>query len=791
MANVKSSIDAPGPVDPATGPRRLMRGPGWSNWIGLSELATPLVSVAMALGAARLFSTAAPVPRLLIVALAAHAIGTGLRRLNVGIVGALAGAGTGAVLILSWVYLGDSLTAGIPTGATWAEATREVHASFGSFRTAVAPVTPSVGFELVMAFGLYWLATFTDLATFRGRAPFQAVLPDIATFAAISIFARGLDATVAATLLTAAILIHLGCHRAATTADERWADDNPTRGTLSSVRSMLLIVGGAMLLGALATPLLPGAGTEPLVDLLKVGRGNGPVEVSNPLVGITNLLGNQSDAELFRVTSSSPHYWRITALENYDPDDGQWKTRRSYRDIDSGDELRPVGGSHNPRDQTVRVDATNVPGIWLPAPFSPRSVTSDRDLRYDPDTASIIISGAAQVPDISYEISAAIAQIDPADAPVGPTDRSAVAANYTTTAPLSPVAGQLLDDLEARQPEASQFELAQALQSTFRSEFRYSTDVDYSTAPVPIDAFLTARVGFCQQFSSAFALLARQLGIPSRIGVGFTWGEPAGTTDTGETTYIVRGRQAHAWPELYFDGLGWVPFEPTPGRGNPDSTAYGGVAAAQDGGPGAASAPGVTTTTVATTSPGATPGGGATTLTPTTTIPRSSTEPAVTDPRRVDAPPTDDTPWWLRSLIIAGILAVVAAAVIAIWVTAVAARAAQRRSAATTSGARVALAWETAVGWLADAGVHRRAWETPDEFSTRVDVESALGPNQVSALRQLAILETTRVHSPIELTDEQRAAAEDASTAIGATVNASLSRWSRYLRQLGIRRTEQ
>ena len=68
-----------------------------------------------------------------------------------------------------------------------------------------------------------------------------------------------------------------------------------------------------------------------------------------------------------------------------------------------------------------------------------------------------------------------------------------------------------------------------------------------------------ARVGTSEQFATAFALLARNAGLPTRIVVGFRPGEPQ---DDG--TMVVRGRDALAWPEVYFDRLGWVPFSPTP-----------------------------------------------------------------------------------------------------------------------------------------------------------------------------------------------------------------------------------
>jgi transglutaminase-like putative cysteine protease len=78
----------------------------------------------------------------------------------------------------------------------------------------------------------------------------------------------------------------------------------------------------------------------------------------------------------------------------------------------------------------------------------------------------------------------------------------------------------------------------------------------------PIAAFLrTTRVGSCEQFSTAMALLLRAWRIPTRLAIGYKDGEP----DPENGTYIFRDKHAHAWVEVYFTGLGWVEFDPTPG----------------------------------------------------------------------------------------------------------------------------------------------------------------------------------------------------------------------------------
>src|SRR5690606_31594525 len=104
---------------------------------------------------------------------------------------------------------------------------------------------------------------------------------------------------------------------------------------------------------------------------------------------------------------------------------------------------------------------------------------------------------------------------------------------------------------------------ALALQTYFRdiSNFRYDTRVPEARTEDAVWDFLTQRTGYCVQFATAMTIMARTLGVPARIGVGFLPGR-ADTSVVGR--YVVSGRQAHAWPELYFADAGWVRFEPTP-----------------------------------------------------------------------------------------------------------------------------------------------------------------------------------------------------------------------------------
>jgi transglutaminase-like putative cysteine protease len=124
-----------------------------------------------------------------------------------------------------------------------------------------------------------------------------------------------------------------------------------------------------------------------------------------------------------------------------------------------------------------------------------------------------------------------------------------------------------------------------ALQNWFQT-FDYSTEVQAGHSSNAIENFLQIRKGYCEQFAATFAVMARTLGIPSRVAIGYTPGELR-----SDGWYSVRGRNSHAWPEIWFDGIGWVPFEPTPSRGISGAEVVTDLPSAQDESMAAATAP--------------------------------------------------------------------------------------------------------------------------------------------------------------------------------------------------------
>ncbi len=134
-----------------------------------------------------------------------------------------------------------------------------------------------------------------------------------------------------------------------------------------------------------------------------------------------------------------------------------------------------------------------------------------------------------------------------------------VARLYLALPSLPARVGQLAQELTAG--AATPYDQALALQDYLR-QFPY--DLEVAAPPAGrdvVDYFLfDLQRGYCDYYASALVVMARTLGIPARLAVGYT----SGLYDPTGRDFVVREQNAHSWPELYFPEIGWVSFEPTP-----------------------------------------------------------------------------------------------------------------------------------------------------------------------------------------------------------------------------------
>ncbi len=264
--------------------------------------------------------------------------------------------------------------------------------------------------------------------------------------------------------------------------------------------------------------------------------------------------------------------------------------------------------------------------------------------------------------------------------------------------------------------------------------------------------FLQDRKGYCEQFAGTYAAMARSIGLPSRVAVGFT----PGTRDEGGLFHVT-GKQAHAWPEVYLADYGWVLFEPTPGR-TPPGGDYTGTPAGGGGQQGTAPEPGSPDTTLAPSeSPSAAP--------PTTA--------AAADGEEVETAAGStgsDGFGRLVLVVIAVLLAGMAAAAIPL---ARRVRRDRRRAAASTPAERVLVAWDEAEEDLGVTGLGRLRHETTTEYAGRVG--PVAGADVAEPLVWLAAGTEAASWSRVGVAPEVATQAAVAPTAIATALRAGVS----------------
>ncbi|MEU0137723.1 DUF3488 and transglutaminase-like domain-containing protein [Streptomyces sp. NPDC006296] len=302
------------------------------------------------------------------------------------------------------------------------------------------------------------------------------------------------------------------------------------------------------------------------------GGGGGTISAVNPLVSLQNNLNQPENREVmtYRTTSGSPQdfYLRILALDQFDGSEWRPSTRR-LRDVP--DRLPQPAGLG--QDVSVTEVRTNISAsrsyqqTYLPLPYPASEVDVEGRWRYEPEGRTLVGDNGQTTRGVRYGVSSLVVEPTAEQLAGAMAPRSDLVREYTQVPPSLPaVVGRTAE--QVTRGASNDYERAVKLQDWFASEggFRYDTTVASGTGTAAIERFLKDKEGFCVHFSFSMAAMARTLGIPARVAVGFTPG-----TVQADGSVSVGLRDAHAWPELYFEGVGWTRFEPTPSRGSTPS----------------------------------------------------------------------------------------------------------------------------------------------------------------------------------------------------------------------------
>ncbi len=352
-----------------------------------------------------------------------------------------------------------------------------------------------------------------------------------------------------------------------------WADQAgrlEAAGRVSGPRSVggstaLRIGAVAVLVGVLGGGMLPtlAEGTA------SGGEGSGSTGTRlDPVAAMYGQLTRDDPVDLLRMETSveDPGYLRAVTVDTYDLVAG-WTLGEAADPGLPVDERLPSQPESFGRTVSASIDALGHDDRFLPVPASPVEVRVEgRDSGWSFDPVTGIVAGqGVTTENRSYEVTSAEVRPTPEQLqqvpPLGPDN------------PIQQRFTALPDDLDLRvrtevarlvdglTPEDGYERVRRILDflTDGANGFTYSLSTPQGTSGDDLVDFLTERRGYCEQYAGAMAVMVRAAGLPARVALGYT---PGTLEDDG--TRLISSDDAHAWVEVYFNGRGWVPFDPTP-----------------------------------------------------------------------------------------------------------------------------------------------------------------------------------------------------------------------------------
>jgi TgpA N-terminal domain/Transglutaminase-like superfamily len=469
----------------------------------------------------------------------------------------------------------------VPTDASLQHLSRLVTQASSEMSRYAPPVPGFRGITLLITAGIGLVSALTDLLAVRLRRPALAGLPLLVLFC-VPLTTDSQSNWVGTTLVfSAGTAGYLGL----LSSDGRdrlrlwgrlvrpWRDD--PEGAAPDTRQLASAgrrIGTAAVVVALFVPLLlpglkahrlfPGSGTAVSHSY------HGPISFPDPIDQLTQQLHESTPKTVltYRTPVPNPPYLQVYVLGRLGTHAWTLAPPTSTKAVGKG-LLPPVPGMAGTTPgptvrETIHLGGQLASGKtsleYLPLPYAPRYVDIHGSWRVDPGSLAVISAGV-KLAGLGYTVTAkdvnpTVVQLREAALPPASLD------GYLHYPAVFQRLARLADRITAGRTTA--YGKAVALQDWFTQSglFRYSLKVPVVHRPGALIQFLTrSRRGYCQQFAFAMAVLARLLRIPSRVVVGYTQG-----TYLGNDTWQVMTSDAHAWPELYFAGAGWLRFEPTP-----------------------------------------------------------------------------------------------------------------------------------------------------------------------------------------------------------------------------------
>lgn len=599
------------------------------------------------------------------------------------------------VVTVTGLHLHTGIGGILPGPAAIDEVASAITTAWHQIMTTAAPMPPSPEVGLLVTLVLGVLALIVNLLIDAARAPALVALPLLALYS--------VPASIASELLPwYAFVLPAVCYAALL------ATSGPSRVRPPRRSASVTATGGVIVILSIAAALLTADMTTAVGTKGRLphhGAASGQIGLS-PWATLRGELTSGDPVDVLNVAGlSAPTYLRTFALETWDPGVGftLGAVRAQVHDVNGAIASPPASGGAwatiTPRQYRDKylplyLDATAVDGVAAGWNFDRELHTIFRSSATTPGPYRVLT-------DTSVDDAAALR-----------TDSVVASPTLTQTGDLPAEVVDLARSITAETTNA--FDAVDALLRFFTDPsngFTYSLKTTEGSSGDALVDFLSQRQGYCEQYAAAMAIMVRAIGIPARVGIGFTQGarQPDGS-------YEIASTNAHAWVEVPFTHGGWVTFDPTPSVGG-----QGGLQGfTEDGASGPSTSP---TGTDATTASGATSTAATTTAAPSTrAVATTTTLPGAAG--AATGTPTAAIAGW--AAVILGILA--ALAVVIVTPNAVRGRRRRRalRVAASGRPGSATAAWHEVVDTAQDHDVEMEAGTSARAIATRIRVAAQL-----------------------------------------------------------------
>ncbi|MBC1506083.1 transglutaminase domain-containing protein [Listeria sp. FSL L7-1509] len=449
--------------------------------------------------------------------------------------------------------------------------------TFGGFTNMVQFRSSDISMDfilIVFLIALWLLSYITTYSILRKQRIMSVLILTVSYLAVINTFTNYNSSwAIVRTVLEGFLLLHLAL-TSRITAINRVNSDSIKRNGFK-YHAFVLFLLAVFVFSSLMLPKKAPIWPDP-VPVIRNALGINTTRTVGYSEDDTELGGalKKDNATVFKARTENGHYWRIESKRIYTGTGWANEKSTELQTFSSGDDF-PIQLSEETTGDTKTTEISfEASSEYVPYPYGVQTINSAIDT-FNANLTTEKITPANTIKNYTIQLQTPVYDIEKMQNADFSTLPDAFISKYTQTPSDLPKRITTLANKVTKDAN-SIYDQTKAIENYLSKsgDFTYSTDDAQETPNGAdyVDQFLfETKIGYCDNFSTSMVMMLRTLGIPARWAKGYTPGEGEKETNGDKSIYTITNNNAHSWPEVFFPGTGWVPFEPTATFSNPEN----------------------------------------------------------------------------------------------------------------------------------------------------------------------------------------------------------------------------